>query len=82
MELIVDLMLPTQGHFSICNQVDDQYMEHSCLIVFMLLMHPFSTRFCATYIPSQSVYPPYDLVTTSYKLPLANYHIRRLSLVK
>ena len=43
MELIVDLMLPTQGHFSICNQVDDQYMEHSCLIVFMLLMHPFST---------------------------------------
>ena len=26
LELIVDLMLPTQGHFSICNQVDDQYM--------------------------------------------------------
>ena len=43
MELIVDLMLPTQGHFSICNQVDDQYKEHSCLIAFMLLMHPFLT---------------------------------------
>ena len=25
MELIVDMMLPTQGNFSICNQVDDQY---------------------------------------------------------
>ena len=25
MELIVDLMLPTQGHSSRCNQVDDEY---------------------------------------------------------
>ena len=28
MEVIVDLMLPTQGHSSICNQVDDEY-KHS-----------------------------------------------------
>ena len=26
-ELIVDLMLPTQGHSSICKQVDDEYIS-------------------------------------------------------
>ena len=26
-EIIVDLILPTQGHSSICNQVDHEYIE-------------------------------------------------------
>ena len=64
MELIVDLMLPTQGHFSICNQVDDQY-KHSCLIVFMLLMHPFSTVFATKRWKSYLLAKPFMILTSN-----------------
>ena len=43
MEVIVDLMLPTQGHSSICNQVNDEYNTllcphlHTCLLASLLL---------------------------------------------
>ena len=49
MELIVDLMLPTQGHFSICIQVDDQLKTrfHHCLHA---ATSPFPTWYQSTMI--------------------------------